>query len=132
MARSDSTTADSRITLEGYLAALVSRSVTQHGVSRVTAQRAADAARRHLSAGIGEGVLTPKDRARVRAYHAAVIRRHAVSARDPLDREYRMRLRVATLADDLRRAGLGIDAIRREAAEFYGTEALAYLPAAVA
>ncbi|MHB1475110.1 MAG: hypothetical protein ACYCV4_16115, partial [Dermatophilaceae bacterium] len=97
-----------------------------------TALRAVRATRRRLAPEIEPRPLTRGDRHRLQSYFAAVVRREVISRSDPRDSEYRLRLRVATLADDLERAGLGPEAIRREAAAFFGTEALAFLPAAVA
>jgi len=118
--------------LDRYLDQLRGRAVANLGVCDDTAHRAVEATRRHLAPEFDHGPLTRGDRTRVRAYFAAVVRRQVISRSDPRDHEYRLRLRVATLADDLERAGFGHEAIRREAAEFFGAEALAFLPAAVA
>ncbi|MGB4593415.1 MAG: hypothetical protein WBI63_06535 [Coriobacteriia bacterium] len=121
-----------QVSLRQYLAHLRDHAVKCQGVSAQTAQRAQDATWRHLLSRLDPSDLSARDRARVRAYFAAVVRRRAVSRPGQGDSEYRLRLRVATLADDLQRAGLDADVIRREAAEFFGVEALAFLPGAVA
>lgn len=132
MARTHSQDSAPQVSLRQYLGHLREHAVRCQGVSASTASRAEVATWRHLVAKLDPTRLSAGDRARVRAYFAAVVRRCAVSQSGQADREYRLRLRVATLANDLQRAGLGADVIRREAAEFFGAEALAFLPAAVA
>lgn len=132
MGRTGTPTPSGSVPLDRYLDTLRARAVANLGVCAETALRATDVTRRHLASEFDHGALSRRDRTRIRAYFGAVVRRQVISRSDPRDHEYRLRLRVATLADDLGRAGFGREAIRREAAEFFGAEALAFLPAAVA
>ncbi|MEN6430160.1 MAG: hypothetical protein ABFC80_04835 [Coriobacteriales bacterium] len=118
--------------LEEYLEQLIEHAVACWGVSKGTARYAARATEQHLAPQIDGGILDARAQSRVRGYFRAVVRRRALSDGAEADAEYRLRLRVATLAEELGRAGMDASAIRREAVGFYGPDAAGLLPWAVA
>ena len=88
-------------TLEEELAALVGAAPDTHERIHVEAARTT-AARFRSWTGV---TLGPSERARVRAYYRAVVRRRVCDGRDAAAQQARQRLVTASIAADLRAAG---------------------------
>lgn len=93
------------ITLRGLTESLEARAVAIEGVPTELAGHARHVTDRNM-AHIGSGPLASWECERVRRYFAGVLRRASARAGTPGAREYRRRLIAASLAADLRAAGI--------------------------
>lgn len=101
------------LTLEGVLAEL-GREAVSRGASGPSAGHAAQVTRGKLGPELGRGPLSARAAARVRAYHAAVLRREVCRRGHAADAGYRRMLRVASAMQDLRAAGFDDGRVREE------------------
>jgi hypothetical protein len=127
-----SSSSGSTSAISHYLVALTRDAVDSWCVHPDSAQHAARVTLRRLGGDYGAQPLDHEGRRRVRAYYRAVLRNAALERARPADREYRQRLKVASLVDDLRTVNASDARIRGEVEAFFGPGALAHLPGAIA
>lgn len=120
------------LSLSAYLAALSRESIERGGAHPDSTQHAARATSRRLKGEFEGRRLSYRDTRRVRAYYLAVLRNAAFERSRPVDREYRERLKVASLVQDLRAANAPEVHIRQEVESFFGQGALDFMLGAAA